>query len=158
MAIFRFSSKIFSDFLTNLDTTMANGSIAMYSGSPPASPDAAATGTYLGRVTSGGGAWVAGSATNGINTAAPSSGTPTMSKESAESWVFTCSATGTIGWGRYVANPTDAGGISTVLPRMDFDVGLTGSGAACTMTKTAFTTIGETGVVQTFTLPFTNRV
>ena len=158
MAIFRFSSKIFSDFLTNLDTTMANGSIAMYSGSPPASPDAAFTGTFLGRVTAGGVGWTAGSPTGGINTAAPASGTPTMSKEAAENWVFTCSTTGTIGWGRYVANPTDAGGASTTLPRMDFDVGLTGSGAACTMTKVTFTTVGETGTVQTFTLPFTNRV
>jgi len=80
-----------------------------------------------------------------------------MSKEAAEAWTFTCSVAGTVGWGRFVGNPTDAGGVSLILPRIDFDIGLTGSGATMTMTKVNFTTVAETGLVQTFTVPFTNR-
>ena len=127
----------------------------MYSGSPPASPNAAVTGTYLGRVTKAGGHWDAGTATNGINLATPTLNV--ITKEPAEEWKFVCEVPGTIGWGRFVGNPVDAGGASDTLHRMDFDVSLTGGGASCTMTLITFTTVGQTGVVQTFNLPLTNR-
>ena len=153
----RYSPHIFQTFLVSLDTLLNDGSIACYSGSMPASPADAPGTTLLGRITKDGTAWTAGSSAGGIKFAAPSAGITTMSKEPAENWVFTCSTTGTIGWGRFVGNPTDAGGSSNILPRIDFNIGLTGSGAACTMTKVTFTAIGETGTVQTFTIPFTNR-
>ena len=146
---------MFNSFLTVLDTGFTNGSIALYSGAPPSDPSASPTGTYLGRVTTNGGAWVSGSPTNGLNMASPVLNT--IDKESAETWTFTCSVPGTIGWGRFVGNTADGGSVSNTLFRMDFDVTLTGGGGACQMTKITFNTVGETGVVQTFTLPLTNR-
>lgn len=148
---FRYSTKLFTDFLTTLKTDLADGTIYFYTGSQPSSPDAAVTGTLLGQVTVGGGAWSAGSATNGLEfgTAASAS----ISKAAAEEWKFVCTVAGTIGWGRFVGNATDAGGSSTTLPRIDFSVGITSGDM--TMTKVTYA-VGETGVIQTFTIPLSN--
>jgi len=154
---FRYSTKIFHDFLNiAVKTALADGVIDFYSGAQPASPDAAPTGTFLGRATLAGGAWAAGSPTNGLEFGAVVDGTggaASLDKASAEEWKFVCSVAGTIGWGRFIGNPADAGGVSTTLPRIDFSVGVTSGDAQ--MSKVTYA-IGETGVIQSFNIPVTN--
>jgi len=154
---FRFSTKIFHDFLnTAVKTNLADGVINFYSGAQPSSPDAAPTGTFLGRATQGGAAWSAGSPTNGLEFGAVVDGTggaASLDKATAEDWKFVCTTAGTIGWGRFIGNPTDAGGVSTTLPRIDFSVGITSGDAQ--MTKVTYAE-NETGVIQSFNIPVTN--
>lgn len=149
---FRYSTGCFNSFLTALKDDMANGVINFYTGSQPTSPDAAVTGTYLGRATLAGGAWDAGTATNGLEFAAPSGAS--IDKASAEEWKFVCTTAGTIGWARFVSNSaSDTGGSSTTLKRMDFSVGITSGD--CLMSKVTYA-VGETGVIQSFNIPLSN--
>jgi hypothetical protein len=154
---FRYSTKVFHDFLNSVvKADLAAGVINFYSGAQPASPDAAVTGTFLGRATLSGGAWTAGTSTNGLNFGTVVDGTngaASLDKASAEAWTFVCSVAGTIGYGRFVGNPADAGGVSTTLPRIDFSVGITSGDAQ--MSKVTYA-IGETGVIQSFNIPVTN--
>jgi hypothetical protein len=154
---FRYSTKIFHDFLnTAVKTNLAAGVINLYSGAQPTSPDAAPTGTFLGRATLAGGAWTAGTSTNGLNFGTitdTGGGAAAMDKASAEEWRFVCSVAGTVGWGRFVGNPADAGAVSTTLPRIDFSVGVTSGDAQ--MSKVTYA-VGETGVIQSFNIPVTN--
>ncbi len=150
--MFRYSTGVFNAFLKTLKTNMADGVIKFYTGSQPTSPDAAVTGTYLGKVTLAGGVWNAGTATNGLEFDAPSGAT--LTKAPAEEWKFVCETGGTIGWGRFVSNSaSDTGGSSTSLNRMDFSVGITSGD--CQMSKVTYAA-GETAVIQQFTIPLSN--
>jgi hypothetical protein len=100
-----------------------NGVIRFYSGAQPASADAATTGTLLGSVTIAGGAFVHGTATNGLNFGAPV--LKVVSKAAAEDWKFKGIAAGTIGYFRFQGNATDDNLASTTLPRVDGSVGIT---------------------------------
>ena len=100
------------------------GVILIYSGPQPLSADAAATGTLLGTVTAEGGAWVAGSPTNGLSFDAPAAG---VVSKAPENWKFTGLAAGVAGWFRMVGNVIDNGGPSTTLPRMDGSIGSPGA-------------------------------
>lgn len=149
---FRYSTGCFNSFLTKFKTDIANGSIAFYTGAQPTSPDAAVTGTYLGRATLAGGAWVAGTATNGLEFDAPV--LAEIDKAAAEEWKFVCEVAGTIGYGRFVSNSaSDTGGASTSLIRIDFSVGITSGD--CLMSKVTYA-VGETGVIQSFNIPLSN--
>jgi len=149
---FRYSTGCFDSFLTALKSDMADGVIKFYTGAQPTSPDAAVTGTYLGKVTLAGGAWTAGTATNGLEFGTP--GSAAIDKASAEEWKFVCEVAGTIGWGRFVSNSaSDTDGSSTALKRMDFSVGITSGD--CLMSKVTYA-VGETGVIQSFNIPLSN--
>ena len=148
---FRYSTKLFDEMLGALKTQLANGVIYLYSGTQPASPDSAVTGTLIATVTVDGGAWAAGTATNGLEFGTPANAT--IDKASAENWKFTCTTAGTIGFGRFVGNAADNGAQSTTLPRIDFSVGVTSG--AMRMSKTTYA-LGETGVIQQFQIPLTN--
>lgn len=149
---FRYSTGCFNSFLSTLKTDMADGVINFYTGAQPTSADAAVTGTFIGRATLAGGAWTAGSATNGLEFAAPSGAS--IDKAAAEEWKFVCETAGTIGWGRFVSNSaSDTGGSSTSLKRLDFSVGITSGD--CLMSKVTYA-VGETGVIQSFTIPLSN--
>lgn len=159
---FRYSTKLFNDFLTTLKTDLANGKIDFYSGSQPNSPDNAPTGTLIGSATLGGAAWTAGSATAGVEFGTPSAGS--LDKAPTEEWKFTCVNAGTIGYGRFIANTTAGSGslssadtgisdTSYVYPRIDFSVGVTSGD--CLMTKVTYA-VGETGVIQSFLIPLSN--
>lgn len=154
---FRYSTKIFHDFLnTAVKTALADGVINFYTGSQPANPDLAPTGTFLGKATLAGGAWTAGTATNGLEFGTvvdTGNGAASLDKASAEEWKFVCSVAGTIGWARFVGNPVDAGAVSTTLSRIDFSVGVTSGDAL--MSKVTYA-VGETGVIQSFVIPVTN--
>jgi hypothetical protein len=150
--MFRFSTGCFNSFLATLKSDMADGVINFYTGAQPSSPDAAPTGTFLGRATLAAGSWTAGSPTNGLEFDAPSGAT--INKAAAEEWKFKCTTAGTIGWARFVSNSaSDTGGSSTTLKRMDFSVGITSGD--CLMSKVTYA-VDETGVIQSFTIPFSN--
>ena len=82
---------------TGFSGAMASGVIDIYSGTQPASADAAATGMLLGTVTLNAGAFTPGSTTNGLTFAAASAGT--VSKSGV--WSFVGIAAGTAGWFRF---------------------------------------------------------
>lgn len=104
-------------------TTFANGVIEVYSGTQPVTSDAAVTGTLLGTITLGSGAFTPGTATNGLTFAAAANGV--VSKSGV--WSFNGVAAGTAGWFRLKGNAADAGGISNVLPRLDGSIATSGA-------------------------------
>ena len=106
---------------TGFAGALETGVIYVYTGSQPATADAAVTGTLLGTITKDGNAWAAGSATNGLEFAAAANGA--IAKEPAHVWKMTGVAAGTAGWFRFVGNAADAGGTSTALARLDGSVG-----------------------------------
>jgi hypothetical protein len=153
---FRYSTKLFHDILDTIKTDMQDGIILLYPGSQPASPDDPATVTALGKITLAGGAFTAGSATNGLEFGTitdTGSGRATMAKASAEEWKFVCTVAGTVGWGRFIGNAVDANGTSTTLPRIDFACGI--SSGEARMSKLTYS-VGETGVIESFNIPLTN--
>lgn len=108
---------------TGFAATFANGIIEIYSGAQPATADSAVTGTLLGTVTLASGAFTPGVSTNGLTFAAASGGA--VSKSGV--WSFNGIAAGTAGWFRLKGNAVDAGGISTVLPRLDGSIAVSGA-------------------------------
>lgn len=91
---------------TGFKTATANGRLELRSGPPPASADAAATGTLLALITIGG-----GTVTPGSNTAYDlnfdTATTTTISKAAAEAWSGVGIAAGQIGHYRYKGNAVD---------------------------------------------------
>ena len=108
---------------TGFAATFANGVIDVYSGTQPATADAVPTGTLLGRVTLNSGAFVAGTATNGLTFAAAANGA--VSKSGV--WSFNGVAAGTAGWFRLKGNALDNDGVSTTLPRVDGSIAVSGA-------------------------------
>ena len=127
--------------------SLEHGCIYVYTGTQPATADAAATGTLLGIVTVSAGAFTHGSATNGLDFDAPSAGV--MAKAVAETWQFVGLADGVAGWFRHSGNPADAQGISTTLPRIDGRIST--SGAEVSMANLTVTT-GATSTVDAYSL------
>jgi hypothetical protein len=108
---------------TGFAATFLNGVIEIRTGSQPTSADAAVTGILLGTVTLNSGAFTPGTATNGLTFAAASNGA--VSKSGV--WSFNGIADGTAGWFRLKGNAVDAGGLSTVLPRLDGSIATSGA-------------------------------
>ena len=129
---------------TGFAATFANGIIEIYSGAQPATADSAVTGTLLGTVTLNSGAFTPGVATNGLTFAAASGGS--VSKSGV--WSFNGVAVGTAGWFRLKGNATDAGGISTTLPRMDGSIAV--SGADMNLSNISIA-IGAPNTIDSFT-------
>ena len=113
-----------------------NGVLRIYSGSQPADPDDAASGTLLLEVTVDGGTFAHGDDANALNWADAVLGV--IQKEGGDTWKAAGLADGTAGWFRFCANPTDAGGSSTSLARVDGSVGT--SGADLLLVSTAIVT------------------
>lgn len=109
--------------------SLEHGVIMIYSGSQPATADAAATGTLLMKVTVGSGAFTHGVATNGVDFDAPVAGV--MTKAAAEVWsgvgLPAAGAGTTAGWFRHCGNPDDNQGVSTTLPRIDGRISTSGA-------------------------------
>ena len=105
---------------------LANGILYIYSGSQPISADAAPTGNLCARITLASGAFVPGTATNGINldyTTTPGA----FIKTAGEVWSGLGLREDTAGWWRFMGNPVDSFGVSLTLPRIDGNVA-TGGG------------------------------
>ena len=128
-------------------STFANGVIEIRTGTQPSDADQAATGTLLGTVTLNSGAFVAGVATNGLTFGAPVAGV--VSKSGV--WSFNGVAVGTAGWFRLKGNATDAGGLSTVLPRLDGSIST--SGADMNLSNISIVNGGPT-TIDSFTFAF----
>lgn len=105
--------------------SLEHGVIYVYSGTQPASADAAVTGTLLLKITVSSGAFSFGSATNGLDFDASAAGV--LSKAAGEVWSGVGIAAGTAGWARFMGNATDDLGISTTLPRIDGRVATSGA-------------------------------
>ena len=108
---------------TGFGATFANSVIEIYSGSQPVSADAAVSGTLLAIATLNSGAFAPGVATNGLTFAAAANGVVAKSGV----WSFNGIAVGTAGWFRLKGNATDAGAISTTLPRLDGSIATSGA-------------------------------
>jgi len=130
-----------------LKDVFKNGCLWIYSGSQPATADAAATGTQLVKVTVGSGAFAHAAEANGLEFDDEAAGV--LVKCADEVWSGVGLAAGTAGWFRFVANPTDALGVSTVLPRIDGSIGT--SGANLNMSSTTIA-IAATYTIDTFSL------
>lgn len=131
----------------SLKDIFKDGIIEIYSGAQPSSPDDPVSGTKLIRLTVASGAWVAGAFGNGLEFEDdPTEGE--LEKDS-DVWSGAGLAAGNAGYFRFVGNPADAGGASTVLPRIDGSVGITG--ADINMPTTAIE-VGATYTLDTFKL------
>ena len=101
---------------TGFNEAMTLGSIKIYSGTPPATADAAPTGTLLCTITNN-------STATGLTFATPSGGT--ILKASAETWSGNNVASGTAGYYRLVS-ATDTGALSTTEARVQGTVSTSG--------------------------------
>lgn len=134
---------------SGIDEIFTNCTIHFYSGAQPANADAAVTGTPLAQATLNGGSFTPGSATNGLNFAAPVAGV--LSKEPAETWTIKGIAVGTIGYFRIVGNAADNGLSSTTLHRLEGSCGInTGDMRLTTLTTSAT----SSDIFNTFTIAF----
>lgn len=129
---------------TGFAATFANGVIEIYTGTQPATADAAVAGTLLGTVTLASGAFTPGVATNGLTFASAANGA--VSKSGV--WSFNGVAAGTAGWFRLKGNAVDAGALSTTLPRLDGSVAT--SGADLNLSNIVIA-IGAPSTIDTFT-------
>lgn len=82
--------------------------------------------------------------TNGLALGASTAGV--ISKHASQTWQFTAVASGTAGWFRWMGDDTDAGSVSTTLPRIDGRISTAGGGgemilSSLTITSGATTTI-----------------
>jgi hypothetical protein len=119
----------------SLKTIFAAGFLKIYSGSAPASADAAVTGTLLCTISIASGG-------TGINFAAAAA-SGAIPKLSSETWSGTNAATGTAGYYRHVAVGDD-GTLSTTQARMQGSIGTAGEDlnlSSTSLTSAATTTI-----------------
>lgn len=130
----------------SLKDILRDGVLRIYSGSQPTTADSAVSGTLLLEITEDAGAFVAGAFDNGLEFGDASSAS--ISKSSSETWQDAGIASGTAGWWRFCANPSDAGAASTTHARIDGNVGT--SGADLNMSTVAVVA-GSTYTIDTFT-------
>lgn len=141
--------------LTDIVADLNDGVIRIYSGSPPATADAAEAGTLLAEITQDSGAFVAGAPGNGLSldiaTVAHADGYSTVAKTVAENWSGIGLANGVAGWARYYANAYTTGANTTAV-RWD---GLCGLSNAQFIMSNLNITMGETVTISSFviTLP-----
>jgi hypothetical protein len=148
----KMSTKLKNSMLEAIRTQLATGAIYIYTGSQPATADAAPTGTLLGIATVGAGSWTAVSnLTNGLDFAAASAGA--MTKSLSETWQFVGIADGTAGWFRHVSGVA-ADSLTTdtnVYPRIDGRIST--SGAEMGMSNLSVVT-GATSTIDTYSIAF----
>jgi hypothetical protein len=146
----KISTKLKNVMLESISTALLHGAIYIYSGSQPASADAAPTGTLLGIATVGAGAWTSpGSVSNGVDFAAAASGS--MAKASGEVWQFVGIAAGTAGWFRHVSGAA-ADSLTTdtnVYPRIDGRIST--SGAEMNISNLSIA-VGATTTIDSYTI------
>lgn len=121
----------------------------IYSGSQPSDADSAETGTKLVSITLSSGAFVGGSATNGLNFGEVASGV--LAKESGETWSGLGIAAGTAGWFRIYDNSYTTGASTSAIR---FDGAVATSGYQFNISNTSITVGGTTTVDSvSLTLP-----
>lgn len=134
----------------SLKDVFKDGVLKIYSGSQPATADAAITGSLLCTITVSSGAWVAGSPTYGLEFGTAASGA--ISKASGDVWSGTNVATGTAGYFRLYANATDDGSLDTsTYARIDGAIATSGSQLNLSSTSLV---AAATLTIDTFTITF----
>lgn len=133
----------------SLADALVNGVIRIYSGSQPATADAAETGTLLCLITLASGAFTPGVATNGIELDVAASGA--VSKKVAEVWSGVGLAAGIAGWFRHYDNAVTTGASSSAIR---FDGAIATSGAEISMINQTVS-VGGTITIDSYvvTLP-----
>jgi len=138
--------------LTDIVSDLNDGVIRIYSGSPPATADAAETGTLLAVITQDSAAFVAEAADNGLSldiaTVSHADGYSEVSKTVAETWSGVGLAAGVAGWGRFYDNDYVTGA-STTEVRWD---GLCGLSNAQFVMSNLNIAVGETVTISSFTI------
>lgn len=129
-----------------------DGVIYILSSAQAASANNGNTGTVLGIATLDGGAWAAGSPTNGLVWEVNTDGSdPLFRKPAAASWRGLWIANGTVASFRTVGNDADdITQASTALPRIDGTVGRTGTDAIISTTAAV---IGQPFSIDVFEFP-----
>lgn len=125
-------------------TIMQNGVIRIFPGVQPSSADDGESVSPLLEITVSSGTFTAGTATNGLNFAAPADGS--CAKASSEVWSGAAASTGTAGWFRFYANDMTTGSDSS---HARFDGSVSTSGAQLNMSSTAITA-GATTTIDSF--------
>lgn len=144
----KMSTKMKNTMNDSIKTVLAAGVIKIYSGSQPANADAAPTGTLLGTVTVGSGAFTHGVSTNGLDFDASSASV--LSKAAAEVWSFVGVADGTAGWFRHIGNAADSGALDvSTYPRIDGRIST--SGAEMNLSNLSIVT-GATTTVDAYSI------
>lgn len=131
----------------SLKDILRDGVLRIYSGSQPTDPDDAVAGTLLLEITESAGAFAHGAFANGLEFGDAANGV--IAKASGETWQDQGLASGTAGWFRFCANPTDDGSASTSLPRIDGSVGT--SGADLNLSSVSIVA-GSTYTIDTYSL------
>lgn len=136
-----------------------NATMKIYTGSQPASADDTESGTELIQITISSGAFVAGSAANGINFGQVASGELHKGYSCAdgsteEVWSGVASATGTAGWFRVYDNDLTTGA-SLVKPRLDGSIAT--SGSQMNMANTSITS-GATTTIDDVDIPMPEEI
>jgi hypothetical protein len=141
MATANYKIASITDALNDFAGRYVNGVIEIRTGSLATTAENAATGTLLGYVTLEGAAFVAGTATNGINFAAASG--VELPKAVAENWKFIGVADGVAGYARHFNNAKTKW----------FDVDISGTtGTAAMKLSNLNITAGSVNVVQSYKL------
>lgn len=119
------------------------GCIEIRTGAQPENADMAPTGDLLARITRNGGAWTAGSHTNGLRF--DTNGRYVV-KRFTDVWQLQGSATGTAGWCRLRANPVESEAASLIDARIDGSVALIGSDADIQLFLPVLAITGSTSI------------
>lgn len=80
-----------------------------------------------------------------------------LSKHTGQTWQFTAVASGTAGWFRWMGDDTDAGGISTTLPRIDGRITTDGGGGEMILSSLTITS-GATTTIDAMSLSWPSTV
>lgn len=132
----------------SLKEIFMDGVLRIYTGSAPSTADAAVTGTLICEISVSSGTFAHGAFAYGLEFGSASSGV--IAKSASETWSgLGTGGGGTAGYFRLCGNPTDAGSLSTTLPRIQGTIGT--SGADLNMTSTTITS-GATYTIDTFQL------
>lgn len=128
--------------------TFDTGIIDLFAGPAPADPNSAHAGTLLARITKGGNAWVAGTATNGL---VYDHALGVGSIHSGDTWSGTVLADGTVGYALVKGNAADDNAAhTTTIVRAMLTVSA-GGGAECNLSHLDLVT-GEPVVVQSIAI------
>jgi len=127
----------------SLKDLFRNGVLDIFSGTQPTNADTTESGTKLVRITLSSGAFVAGTAINGINLGTATDGV--IGKDSAETWSGVGLVAGNAGWFRFYDNAATTGA-STSAIRLDGSIATTG--AQMNMINTGISVSGVTVITS----------
>lgn len=136
----------------SLKDIFKDGVLEIYSGTQPATADAAKTGTLLMKVTLDSAAFTGGLVANGLEFGIAANGA--ITKKTGEVWSGVALASGVAGWFRLYANASDLGVADVspfAYPRIDGNIAT--SGAEINMSSTTITA-GATTTIDSFTITF----